>query len=118
MTNIDASWLALDGSGITVTVADTGLDNGVNNSNMHPDFIDHIVDITSHPLTLVDIVGVEHQLTMMEPQTPTQDMALTLQAQFLVMVLTAMVTSKAWLQNRIFISRLLNNTAPLNQNIR
>ena len=49
MTNIDASWLALDGSGITVTVADTGLDNGVNNSNMHPDFIDHIVDITSHP---------------------------------------------------------------------
>ena len=47
MTNIDASWLALDGSGITVTVADTGLDNGVNNSNMHPDFIDHIVDITA-----------------------------------------------------------------------
>ena len=38
MANIDATWSGLDGSGVIVTVADTGLDNGVNNSNMHPDF--------------------------------------------------------------------------------
>ena len=49
MANIDASWSGLDGSGIIVTVADTGLDNGVNNSNMHPDFRDHITGILSFP---------------------------------------------------------------------
>ncbi|MEC8167603.1 MAG: hypothetical protein VX052_01185, partial [Candidatus Thermoplasmatota archaeon] len=31
-----SGWTGLDGSGVIVTVADTGLDNGVNNSNMHP----------------------------------------------------------------------------------
>ena len=40
-------WTGLDGTGVIVTVADTGLDNGVNNSNMHPDFADHIVDVVS-----------------------------------------------------------------------
>ncbi len=49
MANIDSSWSGLDGSGIIVTVADTGLDNGVNNSNMHPDFRDHITGIVSFP---------------------------------------------------------------------
>ena len=49
MGNIDSSWSGLDGSGIIVTVADTGLDNGVNNSNMHPDFRDHITGILSFP---------------------------------------------------------------------
>ena len=49
MASIDASWAGLDGSGIIVTVADTGLDNGVNNSNMHPDFRDHITGILSFP---------------------------------------------------------------------
>ena len=49
MANIDTSWSGLDGSGIIVTVADTGLDNGVNNSNMHPDFRDHITGILSFP---------------------------------------------------------------------
>ena len=43
-------WTGLDGSGVIVTVADTGLDNGVNNSNMHPDFADHIVDVVSFPV--------------------------------------------------------------------
>ncbi|DAC32323.1 MAG TPA: hypothetical protein D7I05_08285, partial [Candidatus Poseidoniales archaeon] len=42
-----AGWTGLDGTGVIVTVADTGLDNGVNNSNMHPDFADHIVDVVS-----------------------------------------------------------------------
>ena len=47
MAGIDASWNALDGTGIIVAVSDTGLDNGINNTNMHPDFKDHIVDIHS-----------------------------------------------------------------------
>ncbi|MCH1617079.1 MAG: S8 family serine peptidase, partial [Candidatus Poseidonia sp.] len=51
MANIDSSWSGLDGSGIIVTVADTGLDNGVNNTNMHPDFRDHITGILSFPPT-------------------------------------------------------------------
>ncbi len=51
MSGIDSSWTSLDGSGIIVTVADSGLDNGVNNSLMHPDFRDHLVDIVSLPMT-------------------------------------------------------------------
>ncbi len=51
MQGLDASWSGLDGSGITVTVADTGLDNGVNNSNMHPDFRDHIDGIVSYSMS-------------------------------------------------------------------
>ncbi len=50
MTPINMSWNGLDGSGVIVAVADTGLDNGVNNSNMHPDFADHIVDVVSFPV--------------------------------------------------------------------
>ena len=49
MAAIDSGWSGLDGTGIIVTVADTGLDNGVNNSNMHPDFRDHITGILSFP---------------------------------------------------------------------
>ena len=51
MSGIDSSWSKLNGSGIIVAVADSGLDNGVNNSLMHPDFRDHIVDIVSLPMT-------------------------------------------------------------------
>ena len=51
MASIDSSWSGLDGSGIIVTVSDTGLDNGVNNSAMHPDLRDHIVDIVSFPMS-------------------------------------------------------------------
>jgi hypothetical protein len=54
MSGIDSSWTNLDGSGIIVTVADTGLDNGVNSSSMHPDFRDHIVDIVSFPMSASD----------------------------------------------------------------
>jgi len=49
MAAINTGWSGLDGSGIIVTVADTGLDNGVNNTNMHPDFRDHITGILSFP---------------------------------------------------------------------
>ncbi|MGB0815265.1 MAG: S8 family serine peptidase, partial [Poseidonia sp.] len=49
MAAIDSGWSGLDGTGIIVTVADSGLDNGVNNSNMHPDFRDHITGILSFP---------------------------------------------------------------------
>ena len=52
-TNISAInnlYAALDGSGIIITVSDTGIDNGVNNSNMHDDFRDHITDILSIPV--------------------------------------------------------------------
>jgi len=48
MAGINSAWNSLDGSGIIVTVADTGLDNGINNSNMHPDLRDHIVGIHSY----------------------------------------------------------------------
>ena len=48
MAGIDSAWNALDGTGIIVAVSDTGLDNGVNNTNMHPDFKDHIVGIHSY----------------------------------------------------------------------
>ncbi|MCS5537986.1 MAG: hypothetical protein NZ770_07765, partial [Candidatus Poseidoniaceae archaeon] len=47
---INSNYAALDGSGIIVTVADTGIDNGLNNSNMHDDFRDHITDILSIPV--------------------------------------------------------------------
>ena len=48
MAGINSAWNALDGTGIIVAVSDTGLDNGVNNTNMHPDFKDHIVGIHSY----------------------------------------------------------------------
>ena len=51
MAAIDSNWIGLDGSGVIVTVADTGLDNGYNNSNMHPDFKDHITGILSWPMS-------------------------------------------------------------------
>ncbi len=47
MSGIDSSWNNLDGTGIIVTVADSGLDSGVNDSTMHADFSDHILDIVS-----------------------------------------------------------------------
>jgi subtilisin family serine protease len=50
MSGANSGWNGLDGSGIVVTVGDTGLDNGVNNSGMHPDFKDHIKGILSFPL--------------------------------------------------------------------
>lgn len=50
MANANSSWNGLDGSGMVVTVADTGIDNGVNNSAMHPDFKDHIKGILSLPI--------------------------------------------------------------------
>jgi len=50
MSNADSSWNGLDGSGIIVTVGDSGIDNGINNSGMHPDFADHIKGILSWPV--------------------------------------------------------------------
>ena len=50
MSAIDGSWNGLDGSGITVTVSDSGLDSGINDATMHPDFADHITDIVSWPI--------------------------------------------------------------------
>jgi len=51
MGNAHSSWNGLDGSGIIVTVGDSGIDNGINNSGMHPDFADHIKGILSWPKT-------------------------------------------------------------------
>ncbi|MBP66440.1 MAG: hypothetical protein CMA67_04190, partial [Euryarchaeota archaeon] len=51
MSGIDASWNHVDGTGITVAVVDSGLDSGTNDSTMHPDFRDHILDIVSFPMT-------------------------------------------------------------------
>lgn len=50
MNALDNSWTGLDGSGITVTVGDTGLDSGVDDGTMHPDFSDHILGIYSWPI--------------------------------------------------------------------
>ena len=49
MLGLDGSWSGLDGSGIIVTVGDTGLDSGVDDATMHPDFADHIHGIYSWP---------------------------------------------------------------------
>ncbi|MEC7272167.1 MAG: S8 family serine peptidase [Candidatus Thermoplasmatota archaeon] len=51
MNGINSSWDYVDGTGIIVAVADSGLDSGTNDSTMHPDFRDHIVDIVSLPMT-------------------------------------------------------------------
>ena len=51
MNGINSSWDYVDGSGIIVAVSDSGLDSGTNDSTMHPDFRDHIVDIVSLPMT-------------------------------------------------------------------
>ncbi|MBT94125.1 MAG: hypothetical protein CMA60_04790, partial [Euryarchaeota archaeon] len=51
MNGINSSWNGVDGSGIIVTVADSGLDSGVNDSTMHADFSDHILDIVSWGMT-------------------------------------------------------------------
>lgn len=51
MSGIDSSWNHVDGTGIIVAVADSGLDSGTNDSTMHPDFRDHIVDIISFSMT-------------------------------------------------------------------
>ena len=51
MAGINASWSGLDGTGVIVAVADSGLDNGINNTNMHPDFRDHILDIKSFSIS-------------------------------------------------------------------
>ena len=49
MSGLDGTWTGLDGSGIIVTVADSGLDSGIDDGTMHPDFSDHIHDIYSWP---------------------------------------------------------------------
>ena len=51
MSGANSAWSDVDGTGIVVTVADTGIDNGVNNTNMHPDFKDHIKGILSWPMS-------------------------------------------------------------------
>ena len=51
MNGINSSWNGVDGSGIIVTVADSGLDSGVNDSTMHADFSDHILDVVSWGMT-------------------------------------------------------------------
>ena len=50
MTALDPGWNGLDGSGIIVTVGDSGLDSGVDDGTMHPDFADHIHGIYSWPI--------------------------------------------------------------------
>ena len=52
MNGMQSGWGDLTGAGVTVTVADTGLDNGVNNTNMHPDLRDHIASIDSMAMSV------------------------------------------------------------------
>ena len=51
VSSINNSWNSVDGTGIIVTVADSGLDSGTNDSTMHADFRDHIVDVVSWGMT-------------------------------------------------------------------
>ena len=50
MSNLNVAWTGLTGSGVQVTVADSGLDSGVNDVSMHPDFQGRITDIYSYPI--------------------------------------------------------------------
>ena len=49
MAALDGSWIGLDGSGIIVTVGDTGIDSGVDDATMHDDFSGRIHGIYSWP---------------------------------------------------------------------
>ena len=50
MSAINNAWAGLTGSGIQVTVSDTGLDSGANDGTMHPDFQGRITGIVSYPI--------------------------------------------------------------------
>ncbi|MAT48926.1 MAG: hypothetical protein CMA27_03755 [Euryarchaeota archaeon] len=50
MTLLNPTWAGLTGSGVQVTVADSGLDSGVNDGTMHPDFQGRITAIESLPI--------------------------------------------------------------------
>ncbi len=50
MSALNAAWTGLTGSGIQVTVSDSGLDSGVNDGTMHPDFQGRITGIESFPI--------------------------------------------------------------------
>ena len=50
MAALNPSWTGLTGSGVQVTVADSGLDSGVNDGTMHPDFQGRINGIESLPI--------------------------------------------------------------------
>jgi hypothetical protein len=54
VSGVNSSWNSVDGSGIIVTVADSGLDSGTNDSTMHADFRDHIVDVVSWGMSSSD----------------------------------------------------------------
>tara|TARA_Y100000589_G_C27198887_1_gene648405 strand:+ start:9089 stop:14668 length:5580 start_codon:yes stop_codon:yes gene_type:complete len=54
VSSINNSWNSVDGTGIIVTVADSGLDSGTNDSTMHADFRDHIVDVVSWGMTATE----------------------------------------------------------------
>ena len=54
VNSINNSWNSVDGTGIIVTVADSGLDSGTNDSTMHADFRDHIVDVVSWGMTATE----------------------------------------------------------------
>ena len=50
MTALNPTWTGLTGSGVQVTVADSGLDSGVDDGTMHPDFQGRINGIESLPI--------------------------------------------------------------------
>jgi len=50
MSVLNSSWTGLTGAGVQVTVADSGLDSGINDGTMHPDFQGRIVAIESYPI--------------------------------------------------------------------
>ena len=102
MNGINSSWNGVDGSGIIVAVADGGLDSGVNDSTMHADFSDHILDIVSG-MTVGAVYVWLLRLTTVH-QT-SMAMVLTSQALFLAMELILQATLRGWHQKRNFTSK-------------
>ena len=50
MSILNPTWTGLTGAGVQVTVADSGLDSGINDGSMHPDFQGRIVAIESYSI--------------------------------------------------------------------
>lgn len=61
VSGVNSSWNSVDGTGIIVTVADSGLDSGTNDSTMHADFRDHIVDVVSWGMSSSDATACGSQ---------------------------------------------------------
>ena len=110
MAGINTAWNALDGTGIVVAVADTGLDNGINNTNMHPDFRDHIQGIHSYGISPDTQPFANTPYNDGASDLDTLDMELTLLVQFLVTAHNHLEQSREWLLRLSYTCKRLKST--------